>query len=77
MPERSFVGFSGRVERIHVCPRHYQNMLGRLGTDVLESDADIIFINPGGRNLTPNYLAKEAIASHIVCVYYTTNGFNC
>jgi hypothetical protein len=52
-------------------------MLGRLGTDVLESDADIIFINPGGRNFTPNYLAKEAIASHIVCVYYTTNGFNC
>jgi hypothetical protein len=52
-------------------------MLRRLRADVVESETNIIFIDPVGRNFTPNYLAKKAIAGHIVCVYYTTNGFNC
>jgi len=77
MPQHLSVGFAGSIERINMLPRYDQYMRRGLRTDVIESYADVILVNPRRRNFTRNYLAKKTVVSHIVFGYYSTNGQDC
>jgi hypothetical protein len=77
MPKHRLFRLGGRIERVEMFARHYQQVRRSLRVNVIKSYTDIVFVNPGGLNITHNYLAKKAIAGHIECDYYTTNGQDC
>ncbi len=59
--ERFFVSAFGFIERIEMLLRHDQQMRRRLRAEIVESQANFIFVNFCRKNIARDYLAKNAV----------------